>query len=403
MDKRIRVFSASVAAAVMLSAFPYNCFRSSAASVESLQQQYEELQQQQVTLQQQISSQNSQLKAETQKKADIQKSIDLTKKQIKVLNDQINSFSNQIDSKTQEIEATQKRVDEENNLFKQQLRAMYEAGNVSYLDVLLSAKNVNDFLMKVEVLKSISKYNNNLLTSLSKDKANLQSDKEALQSSMTDLQSSEGAMAAKQAILKTQLSKQDQVVEQISSSVENTKNASAEVAQKAKNTDDQLNEEIQKEAEARAKQLSKAKTEATDGGTMAAFTAGLSSSSNVGASYIVKYGEGFLGSPYVFGTAGPDEFDCSGFTQYVYANTAGIFLPHSAAAQSREGTAVSISNMKPGDLVFFSTNGSGNVSHVGIYIGGDQFIAANNDGVSIQNLFSSAYWSNDFLWARRIL
>lgn len=403
MDKRIRVFSASVAAAVMLSAFPYNCFKSSAASVESLQQQYEELQQQQVALQQQISSQNSQLKVETQKKADIQKSIDLTKKQINVLNDQIDSFNNQISSKTQEIEATQKRVDEENNLFKQQLRAMYEAGNVSYLDVLLSAKNVNDFLMKVEVLKSISKYNNNLLTSLSKDKANLQNDKEALQSSMADLQSSEGAMAAKQTILKTQLSKQDQVVEQMSDSVKSARNASAEVAQKAKNTDEELNEEIQKEAAARVKQLAKAEKKANDGDSMAAFSAGLTGSSGVGASYIVKYAEGFLGSPYVFGTAGPDEFDCSGFTQYVFANAAGIYLPHSAAAQSGEGSAVSISNMRAGDLVFFSTNGSGNVSHVGIYIGNDEFIAANNDGVSIQNLFSSAYWSNDFLWARRIL
>lgn len=368
--------------------------------MESLQQQYADLQQQQIQLQQQINSQSGQLKAATQKKADIQKNIDLTKKQIRLLNDQINTLSSQIDSKTKEIDTTEKQVEEKNELFKQQLRAMYEMGEVSYIDVLLSSKSINDFLMKAQVLKSVSKYNNDLLTSLRSDKEKLQQDKTELQSSMDDLQSSEGSIASKQVLLKAQLSQQNLIVKQMSDSVATTREASEEVSQKAQNTDEELNAEIEKEAEEKAEELKKAQS---SGNTMAAYALGLNGSSAVGANYIVQYAEGFLGMPYVFGTAGPDEFDCSGFTQYVFANSAGIYLPHSSVSQSQEGTEVPISNLRPGDLVFFSTNGSGRVSHVGIYIGNDQFIGANNDGVSIQNLFSSAYWSNDFLWARRIL
>ena len=70
------------------------------------------------------------------------------------------------------------------------------------------------------------------------------------------------------------------------------------------------------------------------------------------------------GDPYVYGAAGPDAFDCSGFTQYVYAQL-GISLPHSSAAQV--GYTVQVSDPQPGDLVFFT--GSGGVYHVAIYAG----------------------------------
>ncbi len=82
-----------------------------------------------------------------------------------------------------------------------------------------------------------------------------------------------------------------------------------------------------------------------------------------------------LGDPYVWGSSGPDGFDCSGLTQYAYA-AAGITLPHSSRAQSGMGTPVPRAELLPGDIVYFYTP----VSHVGIYIGDGKMVHARTFG-----------------------
>lgn len=114
---------------------------------------------------------------------------------------------------------------------------------------------------------------------------------------------------------------------------------------------------------------------------------------------IVAKAEMYLGAPYVWGGNSPSGFDCSGFTQYVFAQF-GISLPHSAAAQAQMGTPVSKADLQPGDLVFFNT--SGGISHVGIYIGGDKFIDAASSDVEIDNVDDPYYWSSRFVCACRI-
>ena len=83
-----------------------------------------------------------------------------------------------------------------------------------------------------------------------------------------------------------------------------------------------------------------------------------------------------LGSPYVWGTAGPDTFDCSGLTSWAYAQ-AGVYLPHSSAAQASSGAVVpSLSQAQPGDLLFFYSP----ISHVALYVGGGTMIHARHPG-----------------------
>ena len=123
------------------------------------------------------------------------------------------------------------------------------------------------------------------------------------------------------------------------------------------------------------------------------------------AAQVVAYAKQFLGSPYVYGGTSPRGFDCSGFVKYVYANF-GITMNRTASAQMDNGTPVSMSELVPGDVVFFKKAGSSasRASHVGIYIGGGQFIHASTSttGVIISNM-SSAYYTTGFVGARRML
>ena len=124
------------------------------------------------------------------------------------------------------------------------------------------------------------------------------------------------------------------------------------------------------------------------------------------ANEVIAYAKTLLGKPYVWGAQGPNSFDCSGFTYYVFKNKAGIILPRTSSAQSKYGTYVSKSNLKPGDLVFFDTNGvnDGNVSHVGMYIGNGQMIHASygQKKIVIAN-FNDSYYQKAYVNARRVL
>ena len=103
---------------------------------------------------------------------------------------------------------------------------------------------------------------------------------------------------------------------------------------------------------------------------------------------VVAVAEQYQGAPYVYGGASPAGFDCSGFTQFVYAQF-GVALPHSAARQGAGGTAIAASAALPGDIVAMDGGG-----HVGIYLGGNMMIDAPEPGrvVQIREIYTSAHW-----------
>ena len=123
---------------------------------------------------------------------------------------------------------------------------------------------------------------------------------------------------------------------------------------------------------------------------------------NSKANAIIATAKQYIGVPYVWGGESPSGFDCSGFVQYVFRQN-GIRLNRTVVTQYTHGYAVSKSNLQPGDLVFFqNTYGSG-LSHIGIYIGNNQFIhASGSQGVTISSL-SNSYWISHYHSARRVL
>jgi len=117
------------------------------------------------------------------------------------------------------------------------------------------------------------------------------------------------------------------------------------------------------------------------------------------AQTIISFAKQFLGTPYIWGGSSPAGFDCSGFTSYIFSQY-GISLPHAADEQFKNG--IPKKEPYPGDLVFFTTYAPG-PSHVGIYIGNDQFIHASSAAgeVCITPL-SNPYYSARYLGARSV-
>ena len=128
-----------------------------------------------------------------------------------------------------------------------------------------------------------------------------------------------------------------------------------------------------------------------DGPTSTSASAGSGSS-------IADFAMQYVGYPYAYAGEGPYAFDCSGFTKFVVLNTVGIDITHDMFTQIGMGQSVDQGSLQPGDLVFFANTFRPGLSHAGIYIGGGQFVHAENEstGVVVSDLHSDYYGSR---WA----
>lgn len=119
---------------------------------------------------------------------------------------------------------------------------------------------------------------------------------------------------------------------------------------------------------------------------------------------IVKTAESFIGVPYLWGGNSVETgFDCSGLTMTVYQLN-GLDLPRHSGDQYEAGTPVAFDELQPGDLVFFQTRGNGRISHVGIFVGDDQFIHAAGTGKDIRrDSLSGDYYRSHYRGGRSYL
>lgn len=115
---------------------------------------------------------------------------------------------------------------------------------------------------------------------------------------------------------------------------------------------------------------------------------------------------GLVGTPYRWGGNTPDSgFDCSGLIGYVYRDAAGISLPRSTRELiTMRAPSIGIDALQSGDLVFFATNGGGQVSHAGIYVGEGRFVHAPRTGGTVRlDSLSNSYWQRSYLSAKRVI
>jgi len=236
--------------------------------------------------------------------------------------------------------------------------------------MILSSQNLGQFLSALDSAQRISEYDAKLLLKIKKLKLFMQKQEEKLKAQRASADALVATLRAKKQAIEAEISAKQK---ELAKARQELRQLEAEAAASAR------------QAALRQRLLNIVQPSPAKVVAMPNIPA-----SGHGA-LIVKYAFQELGKPYVWGAAGPNSFDCSGLTMYVFAKV-GISLPHSAEAQYNLGQKVSRDSLQPGDLVFFSSGG-GYISHVGIYIGNNSYISAPRTGdvVKVQSMNRRGY------------
>ena len=376
---------------------------------------------------------NQQLSETRQKYAEIEQKIASIEDKIYELNAQIEplqvtvdnnkreitNINNTIDTTTKDIEKCKKEINELDLALGQRVKAIYQSGELefSYLNFLFESESTSDFFSRIEkVSKIIGKDKtaittimekkdelNNKITSLEEKKNEIDKLNKEVEASLSELDTKKKEQQVLADSAKEERSKFDaeylSIIERevvqpqydvIANSNSTSESLKAAISQLRNIRDNQIKSSIvtseindkieraktlveQKEAAERraAEQAAAANRVTVSRGSSGSSAPAPASGS---ASAILNEAYKHLGKPYVYGASGPSNFDCSGFTEYVYNKAAGIDISRTTYSQINVGTPVSRDNLQPGDLVFPHTG------HVGIYIGNGQMIHAPQTG-----------------------
>ncbi|WP_164848058.1 NlpC/P60 family protein [Lacticaseibacillus hulanensis] len=367
----------------------------------------------------------SKIEAEDKKNGELADKVSAKNDAINAADKKIDSSKAKIASLSDQIVKEQKEVKARTTAMKKQLVSLQKeagdsvTGNV-YVDFVLNCKNLTDLISRGTTVSKLNSANQDALQQVKDAKnklADLKADQKATEQTLEDtrtklvsdktklvsLQKDAKAASAK---LNKMLEDNKDVLAEISAkeakqAAAAAKKAAATASKKADTKIAEVAAAPGKAANANASSSAAPATSATltktssskkSASSSSSSSSASSSSSSSNSSYSASYGsaiaaaESQMGKPYVWGGAGPSSFDCSGLTMWAFAKI-GVSLPHSAALQSQMGTRVSVSSLQPGDLVFWGSP----AHHVGIYIGGGQFIHAPHTGDVVKITSISGY------------
>ncbi|WP_078414292.1 C40 family peptidase [Priestia abyssalis] len=318
------------------------------------------------------------------------------------LSDDIKRQHEKIVETEAQIEKAKQALDTHQEVYAERLRSIQLEGNSSiatYAELLLSSDNISEFLTRFTAISQIIESDRDLLNGLNEKERVLKEVEKKLQNEYNQLKKSQNELAVEQKKIEAD---KKEVEKELAKAKNTLKKQQDQLAQQ------EAQRRAQQEAQRRAQQAQLAQQRAQQAEQetrqQSLVTKASKSTPSVQAATITNSGEAnkviatakqYLGVPYVWGGTTPSGFDCSGFTQYVFRSV-GINLPRVSRDQQNVGTRISLNEVQPGDLVF-----RGNPAyHVGIYIGGGQYIHAPQTGDVVK---ISAYNPSKFTTATRVL
>ena len=273
----------------------------------------------------------------------------------------------------------------------QRLVALYTSDQESTLEVILGSHNLDDLITRLDNAKSVTQADTQVLQEVEHFRAAVKHSGEVLRRAGAAQTRIVAERAAVKGQIESKIGEEQRLYASIKTEIDRLVAAqAARQLQMAREAEARLRVEQQQQQQAQSQ-------------TVVGVTAITPQQDTTVApppthSDVVGIAMSQLGTPYVWGGSAPGGFDCSGLVMWAYAQV-GVSLPHSSYAQYGYGVPVSRDQLQPGDLVFFDGLG-----HVGIYIGGDQFVHAPHTGdvVRISSLDDPWYAAN-YVGARRIL
>jgi peptidoglycan DL-endopeptidase CwlO len=270
-------------------------------------------------------------------------------------------------------------------MLNQHLVELYMSGGNqdNGLEVLLGATSMDDLLARIDTMDRVSDQSATVLEQVKTFSAKVKQQRARLQTAHVEQAKLVAQRSAEKASIEGQLASRRQLLSSIKDEI-----AQMQAAEQARQA------ELAAQARARLSANGVAVLNASAGAVTQPAPVYTPPPAKYGG--VVGIAMQYLGVPYVYGGSTPSGFDCSGFVMYVFGQI-GISLPHNAAAQYGYGMPVSRDQLQAGDLVFF--NGLG---HVGIYIGGGQFIHSPHTGDVVKISSLSGWYSSTWVGARRL-
>ncbi|MGK0467510.1 NlpC/P60 family protein [Clostridium sp.] len=279
-----------------------------------------------------------------------------------------------IEKSTEEVKQVEEQAKKEQELFNSRMRLMYINGFDGYLITILSSESFGDFVSRVENIKAIIEFDKKVV-------GEFEATKKELDEKQQSLNETKDALVNLQVENKQKMDKIIVTKESQNKLITDLKSKEVLLASQISSSQISVNKSIVK-----INKIRKSAPKYTPS----------RGSAPISSSAVIAYASNFLGTPYLWGGTTPSGFDCSGFTQYVYAHF-GVSVGRTTFDQIKDGVQVSRENLQAGDLVFFGTYA--NPHHMGIYVGNNNYMHAPQTGDVVKVSYMSR---SDFVTGRRV-
>ena len=323
--------------------------------------------------------------------AQLSDSLERARSQYDASNTRLAQIQRDLRENRRELRLAKHNLKASQKAIAQRVVALYTSGQESTLEVVLGARSLDDLITRMDNATSVTQADTQVLQEVTHFRAAVKRSGEVLRHAHDAQARVVAQRAAAKRDLETKIAEEQRLYSQVKDQIAQLVQAqAARQLAMAREAQARLSAQQQQQAQEQAQTIVGASAVTPEADTVVAPPPTHSGVVGVAMSQ--------LGTNYVWGGAAPGGFDCSGLVMWAYAQV-GVSLPHSSYAQYGYGVPVSKDQLEPGDLVFFDGLG-----HVGIYIGGGQFVHAPHTGdvVKISSL-GEDWYASTYVGARRIL